>query len=98
MNTPVQENAPVAETPKKGGGLVIAGFIMAILSMLICWFWWSVFVLWIPTTLALIFCIIGLVKKQKKVLAILGIVLSVVSWIIYYCIIYSAASNVASLY
>ncbi|MBP5758467.1 MAG: hypothetical protein J6W45_03590 [Bacteroidales bacterium] len=98
MNTPVQENAPVAETPKKGGGLVVAAFILAIVSFIVCWFPLLGWLTYITATLAVIFGIIGLVKKQKKVLAIISLVLAVASWIIYYCVVYSAVSSVANLY
>ena len=89
MNTPVQEN--VAEAPKKGNGLTIAGFILAIVSIIICWFPLIGWLCWITATLAIIFCIIGLIKKQKKGLAITGIILGAASFVIYYIMV--AAAN-----
>ena len=96
MNTPVQENAPVAETPKKGGGLVVAAFILAIVSFIVCWFPAVGWLTYITATLAVIFGIIGLVKKQKKVLAIISLVLAGASWIIYYFVLKAAAEAIAN--
>lgn len=96
MNTPVQENAPVAEA-KKGNGMTVAALILAIVSIIVCWFPWIGWLTWITATLAIIFGIIGLVKKQNKVMAIISLVLAVASWIIYYCVVYSAVSSVANL-
>lgn len=94
MNTPVQENA--VETPKKGGGLVVAAFILAIVSFIVCWFPAVGWLTYITATLAVIFGIIGLVKKQKKVLAIVSLVLAGASWIIYYFVLKAAAEALAN--
>lgn len=94
MNTPVQENA--VETPKKGGGLVVAAFILAIVSFIVCWFPLLGWLTYITATLAVIFGIIGLIKKQKKVLAIISLVLAGASWIIYYLVVKAAAEAAAA--
>lgn len=93
MNTPVQEN--VTETPKKGGGLVTAGFILAIVGAIFAWIPIVNFLTWILAPLALVFCIIGLIKKQKKGLAITGIILAGVAIACYY-ISWSIAAHAAA--
>lgn len=89
-------NVPVQEAPKKGGGLVVAAFILAIVSFIVCWFPVIGWLCYITATLALIFGIIGLVKKQKKVLAIISIVLAAASYIIYYFMLKAAAAAIAA--
>ena len=89
-------NVPVQEAPKKGGGLVVAAFILAIVSFIVCWFPVIGWLCWITATLALIFGIIGLVKKQKKVLAIISIVLAAASYLIYYLVLKAAAEAAAA--
>ncbi len=97
-NTPVQENAPVAEPQKKGNGFVVAALVLAIVSVILCWIPIIGWITWITSILAVIFGIIGLVKKQNKVMGIISLVLAVASWIILPLVVSSAASSVISLY
>ena len=55
----------------QNNGMGIAGFILALLSLLLCWIPFLNWILWI---LGLVFSIIG-VTKPKKGLAIAGLVL-----------------------
>jgi len=74
----------------------VAAFILAIVSFIVCWFPVIGWLCYITATLALIFGIIGLVKKQKKVLAIISIVLAAASYIIYYFMLKAAAAAIAA--
>ena len=74
----------------------MAAFILAIVSFIVCWFPVIGWLCYITATLALIFGIIGLVKKQKKVLAIISIVLAAASYIIYYFMLKAAAAAIAA--
>ena len=89
---PVQQAQPVyaqpvvaiPAQPRKSSGMAIAGLIMGIFALVLCWF---PVVNWILGLLGLIFSIIGIAKKNGGakgaaiaglILTILGVVLSVV--------------------
>ena len=65
---------------EQNNGMGIAGFILALLSLLLCWIPFLNWILWI---LGLVFSIIG-VTKPKKGLAIAGLVLCGVSYFGYF--------------
>lgn len=89
---PVQQAQPVyaqpvvaiPAQPRKSSGMAIAGLIMGIFALVLCWF---PVVNWILGLLGLIFSIVGIAKKNGGakgaaiaglILTILGVVLSVV--------------------
>ena len=57
---------------KQGNGMGVAGFVLALLGLLLCWVPILNWILWI---LGLVFSIIGMFKP-KKGLAIAGLVIS----------------------
>ena len=80
----VQPVVAVPAQPRKSSGMAIAGLIMGIFALVLCWF---PGVNWILGLLGLIFSIIGIAKKNGGakgaaiaglILTILGVVLSVV--------------------
>lgn len=58
--------------PRKGNGLGTAGFVLALLGLIFCWFPIVGWILWL---LGLIFSLIGVFKSPRG-LAIAGLVLS----------------------
>ena len=80
----VQPVVAIPAQPRKSSGMAIAGLIMGIFAIVLCWF---PGVNWILGLLGLIFSIIGIAKKNGGakgaaiaglILTILGVVLSVV--------------------
>ena len=80
----VQPVVAIPAQPRKSSGMAIAGLIMGIFALVLCWF---PVVNWILGLLGLIFSIIGIAKKNGGakgaaiaglILTILGVVLSVV--------------------
>lgn len=80
----VQPVVAIPAQPRKSSGMAIAGLIMGIFALVLCWF---PVVNWILGLLGLIFSIVGIAKKNGGakgaaiaglILTILGVVLSVV--------------------
>lgn len=78
---------------KKGNGIGIAGFVLAIVALIFCWLPVINWILWI---LGLVFSIIGMFKRPKG-LAIAGLVISLASILISLLIIGAATGAVASM-
>ena len=78
---------------KKGNGIGIAGFVLAIVALIFCWLPVINWILWI---LGLVFSIIGMFKKPKG-LAIAGLVISLAAILISLLIIGAATGAVASM-
>jgi len=80
-----EQTTQVAEQPvvKGKNGLGLAGFIVALVGLVFCWI--PVFgqiLLSVGGTLALIGLILGIVKKKKLTLAIIGLVISCAGFIV----------------
>lgn len=78
---------------KKGNGIGIAGFVLAIVALIFCWLPVINWILWI---LGLVFSIIGMFKRPKG-LAIAGLVISLAAILISLLIIGAATGAVASM-
>lgn len=79
----VQPVVAVPAQPRKSSGMAIAGLIMGIFAVILCWF---PVVNWVLALLGLIFSIVGIAKKNGGakgaaiaglILTILGVVLSI---------------------
>ncbi len=68
---------------KQGNGMGVAGFVLALLGLLLCWVPILNWILWI---LGLVFSIIGMFKP-KKGLAIAGLVISCLYIIVAFVVI-----------
>ena len=89
QNVPNQQ-VIINNIEKKGNGLGTAGFVCALLGLLLCWVPVLDWILWI---LGLIFSFIGVFKAPRG-LAIAGLVLSFIDLII----LFVAVSAIASLF
>lgn len=78
----MEENIVVVEK-KKGNGMGVAGFVLALLGLIFCWVPILDWILWI---LGLIFSIIGMFKP-KKGLAIAGLIISCLYLIVIFVIV-----------
>lgn len=89
----VQNNAPVAQ-PKKNG-MAVAGFVLALVGFGFMWIPLARFLgPWVFGLLGLIFSIIGACKSSyRRVLAIVGIVIVVVMFILWYTVIPNIVAN-----
>lgn len=82
----MEQNQPqVVIVEKKGNGLGTAGFVLALVALVLCWVPILNWILWL---LGLIFSFIG-VFKPKKGLAIAGLVISAF-WIILFFVVLGA--------
>ena len=80
-----EQTTQVAEQPvvKAKNGLGLAGFIVALVGLVFCWIpFLGQILLSVGGTLALIGLILGIVKKKKLTLAIIGLVISCVGFIV----------------
>lgn len=75
---------------KKSNGLGTAGFVLALLGVILCWIPVLNWILWL---LGLIFSFIGVFKKPKG-LAITGLVLSFISIIIIIAVLGAVAAAI----
>lgn len=78
----MEENIVVVEQ-KKGNGMGVAGFVLALLGLIFCWVPILDWILWI---LGLIFSIVGMFKP-KKGLAIAGLIISCLYLIVIFVIV-----------
>ena len=69
---------------KKKSGLSVAGMVLGIVAICLCWIPILNYVSFILGILAVIFGIIGIVKKQNKGMAITGLVLGLISMYMIY--------------
>ena len=81
------------EAPKKSNGLGTAGFVLALLGLILCWIPVLDWILWL---LGLIFSIIG-VFRQPKGLAIAGLVISCLGLIILIVVLGAIGAAVATM-
>lgn len=90
-----EQTTQVAEQPvvKAKNGLGLAGFIIAIVGLVLCWIpilgTLLLFVAWVLSVIGLI---IGIVKKKKIVLAIIGLALSTIGYIVAAVVLASVTS------
>lgn len=75
---------------KKSNGLGTAGFVLALLGVILCWIPVLNWILWL---LGLIFSFIGVFKKPKG-LAITGLVLSFISIIVIIAVLGAVAAAI----
>ena len=75
---------------KKSNGLGTAGFVLALLGVILCWIPILNWILWL---LGLIFSFIGVFKKPKG-LAITGLVLSFISIIVIIAVLGAVAAAI----
>ena len=75
---------------KKSNGIGTAGFVLALLGVILCWIPVLNWILWL---LGLIFSFIGVFKKPKG-LAITGLVLSFISIIIIIAVLGAVAAAI----
>lgn len=78
----MEENIVVVEQ-KKGNGMGVAGFVLALLGLIFCWVPILDWILWI---LGLIFSIVGMFKP-KKGLAIAGLIISCLYLIVIFVVV-----------
>lgn len=71
--------------PKKGNGIGVAGFVLALIGLIFCWVPILNWILWI---LGVIFSFIGVFKKPKG-LSIAGLIISFI-WIIIWVAVIGA--------
>lgn len=76
VNQPAQQPVVV----KKGNGMGVAGFVLALLGLIFCWVPVIDWILWL---LGVIFSLIG-VFKPKKGLAIAGLVISFIGILVIF--------------
>ena len=81
------------EVPKKSNGMGTAGFVLALLGLILCWIPVLDWILWL---LGLIFSIIG-VFRQPKGLAIAGLVISCLGLIILIVVLGAIGAAVATM-
>lgn len=81
------------EAPKKSNGMGTAGFVLALLGLILCWIPVLDWILWL---LGLIFSIIG-VFRQPKGLAIAGLVISCLGLIILIVVLGAIGAAVATM-
>ena len=80
---------------KRNNGLGTAGFVCALVGAVFCW---VPILNWIMLTLGLIFSLIGVIKKNvKKGLAIAGLIISGIFFVVAIIIMGAAAGTVASM-
>ncbi|MGM9827181.1 MAG: hypothetical protein ACI30O_03205 [Muribaculaceae bacterium] len=77
------EEEKVVIVKQQGNGMGVAGFVLALLGLILCWVPILNWILWI---LGLIFSIIGMFKP-KKGLAIAGLVISCLYIIVAFVVI-----------
>lgn len=77
-SNPAQQTVIIQQTEKKSNGLGVAGFVISLIGIFLCWIPILNFILWI---LGLLFSFIGLFKAPRG-LAITGMVLSLILIII----------------
>ncbi len=77
------EEEKVVIVKQQGNGMGVAGFVLALLGLILCWVPFLNWILWI---LGLIFSIIGMFKP-KKGLAIAGLVISCLYIIVAFVVI-----------
>lgn len=75
---------------KKSNGIGTAGFVLALLGVILCWIPVLNWILWL---LGLIFSFIGVFKKPKG-LAITGLVLSFISIIVIIAVLGAVAAAI----
>ncbi|MDE5811581.1 MAG: hypothetical protein K2H61_04640 [Muribaculaceae bacterium] len=82
LNQEQQPQVQVVVNQKKGNGMGTAGFVLSLLSVIFCWIPVLNFVSAITGILGLVFSIIGVCRAPRG-LAIAGLVLSAVYWILF---------------
>jgi NAD/NADP transhydrogenase beta subunit len=97
MATPI-DASPQQQAPK-GAGLAIAGMVLGILAVLLCWF---AFVNWVLAILAIIFGAVGIARANKgapgKGMAITGLVCGAVGFIAGTAIFIAAMRHVDEIH
>lgn len=86
-----QTTVIVQQTASKSNGLGTAGFVLALLALVLCWIPVLDFILWL---LGLIFSFCG-VFKQPRGLAIAGLVISLIGIIVLLLVVGSVAAAFA---
>ncbi len=69
---------------RKSNGMAIAGFVLSLVALLLCWVPGLSWILWL---LGLIFSIIGVCRPNNRGLAIAGLVISFIGAVIIICLI-----------
>lgn len=86
----MDQNQPqVVVVEKKGNGIGVAGFVLALLGLIFCWVPILDWILWL---LGLIFSIIGMFRP-KKGLAIAGLVISLLFVILFFAVVGAAMAS-----
>lgn len=76
-NQPIYINQTVAAPPSQSNGIGVAGFVLSLVALLLCW---TPVIDWIIWILGLIFSLIGVFRKPRG-LAIAGLVISLIGLI-----------------
>ncbi|MBQ9356946.1 MAG: hypothetical protein IJT98_06635 [Prevotella sp.] len=97
----MEQNVGYQQPAKQGNAMGLTGFILAIIGVVLVWIPILHWIAWLLGLLGLIFSIIGMTKKAPapKGLAITGLILSVVIFIVYYFInpiIWESAAEAAA--
>lgn len=89
LNQEQQPQVQVVVNNKKGNGMGVAGFVLAILGIVFCWVPILNWILWL---LGLVFSFIGVFRAPRG-LAIAGLVLSFFFWILWLFVIGTILAN-----
>lgn len=83
-----QNNVGYQQPAKQGNPMGLTGFVLAVIGIVLVWIPFLHWIAWLLGLLGLIFSIIGMTKKAPapKGLAITGLILSALIFIVYYFI------------
>ena len=93
-NQPIYINQTVAAPPSQSNGIGVAGFVLSLVALLLCW---TPVIDWIIWILGLIFSLIGVFRKPRG-LAIAGLVISLIGLIAILLIAAAAAAFFATIF